>query len=139
VRLVGNEAYDTKVTVSSLSAENGFRCCISPVVNPRDQKVVGTVLGVAVIAVLIGIYVTFLTGGPTPYHVPSASAAGGPSANLTLQTVAAVGPKLSPNENWVSYLVRENGVWHRSTVWTLPAHAVVAATAAPDGLFPIAS
>jgi hypothetical protein len=43
-------------------------------------------------------------------------------------TVAAIGPKLSPNENWVSYLVRENGVWHRSTVWTLPANATVHVT-----------
>ena len=41
--------------------------------------------------------------------------------DLTLQTVAAVGSKLSPNKNWVSYLVREKDVWHRSTVWTLPA------------------
>ena len=48
--------------------------------------------------------------------------------NLTLQTVAAVGPKLSPNENWVSYLVKEHGVWHRSTVWTLPANALVHVT-----------
>jgi hypothetical protein len=98
------------------------------VVNPHAQKVVGTVLGVAVIAVLIGIYVTFLTGGPTPYHVPSTSAAGGVSADLTLETVATIGPKLASNQTWVSYLVRENGVWHRSTVWTLPANALVHVT-----------
>jgi len=60
--------------------------------------------------------------------VPQARAAGARSANLTLQTVAAVGSKLSPNKNWVSYLVREQGVWHRSTVWTLPANAVVHVT-----------
>jgi hypothetical protein len=98
------------------------------VVNPRAQKVAGTVLGFVVIAVAIGIYVTFLTSGPTPYRVPTAAAAGGPSASLTLQTVAAVGPKLSRNENWVSYLVRENGTWHRSTVFTLPANALVHVT-----------
>jgi hypothetical protein len=98
------------------------------VVNPHAQKVAGTVLGVAVIAVLIGVYVTFLTGGPTPYRVPSASAAGGVSADLTLETVATIGPKLASNQTWVSYLVRENGVWHRSTVWTLPAHALVHVT-----------
>jgi hypothetical protein len=28
----------------------------------------------------------------------------------------------------VSYLVREHGVWHRSTVWTLPANALVHVT-----------
>jgi hypothetical protein len=81
--------------------------------------------GVLVVSVLIGLYVAFLTNGPTPYRVPAANAAG---VELTLQTVAAVGPKLSPNENWVSYLVRENGVWHRSTVWTLPANTLVHVT-----------
>ena len=81
--------------------------------------------GVLVVGVLVGLYIAFLTNGPTPYQVPSASAG---SADLTLQTVAAVGPQLSPNENWVSYLVRENGVWHRSTVWTLPANTLVHVT-----------
>lgn len=78
-----------------------------------------------VVGVLIGIYVGFLTNGPTPYRVPAASPS---SVDLTLQTVAAVGPQLSPNENWVSYLVRENGVWKRSTVWTLPANTLVHVT-----------
>ena len=82
-----------------------------------------------VVGVLIGLYIGFLTNGPTPYRVPVANA-GTPrrSVDLTLQTVAAIGPKLSPNENWVSYLVRERGVWHRSTVWTLPANALVHVT-----------
>jgi hypothetical protein len=87
-----------------------------------------TVLGVVVAGILVGIYVTALTGGPTPYRVPVAVAAGAQSANLTIQTVAAVGPKLAPNANWVSYLVREHGAWHRSTVWTLPAHSLIHVT-----------
>ncbi len=82
--------------------------------------------GVLVVAVLIGLYIGFLTNGPTPYDVPAAAHAR--SVDLTLQTVAAVGPQLSPNENWVSYLVRENGVWKRSTVWTLPANTLVHVT-----------
>jgi hypothetical protein len=82
--------------------------------------------GVLLVGVLIGIYVASLTNGPTPYRVPAT--AGAKSVDLTLQTVAAIGPKLSPNENWVSYLVRENGVWHRSTVWTLPANTLVHVT-----------
>ena len=82
--------------------------------------------GVLVVAVLIGVYIGFLTNGPTPYDVPAAANAAG--VDLTLQTVAAVGPQLSPNENWVSYLVRENGVWKRSTVWTLPANTLVHVT-----------
>jgi hypothetical protein len=98
------------------------------VLSARALKALITILGVAVVGILVGIYVTYLTGGPTPYSAPVASAAGGRSVNLTLQTVAAVGPKLSENENWVSYLIRENGVWHRSTVWTLPANTLVHVT-----------
>ena len=95
----------------------------------RAAKGLAVAVGVIVVGVLIGVYVTALTGGPTPYNVPAASAAGGQrSVNLTLQTVAAIGPKLSPNPNWVSYLVRENGVWHRSTVWRLPANTLVHVT-----------
>ena len=81
------------------------------------------------VGVLIGLYIGLLTNGPTPYDVPVAGAGtNARSVDLTLQTVAAVGPKLSPNENWVSYLVRERGVWHRSTVWTVPANALVHVT-----------
>jgi hypothetical protein len=98
-------------------------------VSGNARKVSAVAGAVLVVAVLTGVYVTFLTNGPTPYTVPASSAAGKPpSVNLTLQTVAAVGPKLSPNENWVSYLVRENGVWRRSTVWKLPANALVHVT-----------
>ncbi len=88
-------------------------------------KALAVVAGVLVVSVLIGVYIGFLTNGPTPYSVPAANAA---SVDLTLQTVAAVGPDLSPNENWVSYLVRENGVWKRTTVWTLPANTLVHVT-----------
>ena len=97
-------------------------------VTARAQKTLAVVLGVIVVSALIGVYVAFLTNGPTPYRVPVVNAASGPSANLTLQTVAAVGPKLAPNRTWVSYLIRERGVWRRSTVWTLPAHALVHVT-----------
>jgi hypothetical protein len=92
------------------------------------RKLVGVVAGVLVVGVLIGAYVAYLTHGPTPFRSAVAQASGGKSVDLTLQTVAAVGPKLSPNENWVSYLINEHGVWHRSTVWTLPANAVVHVT-----------
>ena len=93
------------------------------------RKLLALVAIVALVGVLIGVYVVDLTNGPTPYRLPVAQGANGEkTVNLTLQTVAAVGPNLSPNENWVSYLVRENGVWHRSTVWTLPAHTLVRVT-----------
>ncbi|HEX3807623.1 MAG TPA: hypothetical protein VHV52_12685 [Gaiellaceae bacterium] len=92
-------------------------------------KVVAVTGGALLVAVLIAAYVLFLTNGPTPYRVPVANAGTvRQSVNLTLETVAAVGPTLSPHENWVSYLVRENGVWDRSTVWTLPANTTVHVT-----------
>jgi hypothetical protein len=93
------------------------------------KKLIAVLLAVAAVGVLIGVYIAYLTGGPTPFRPPVAQASNGErSASLTLQTVAAIGPKLSPNKNWVSYLVREHGVWHRSTVWTLPAHALIHVT-----------
>jgi hypothetical protein len=84
------------------------------------------VVGGAVVAAtaLIVAYIAFLTGGPTPYRPPASHQ----TVDLTLETVAAIGPQLSPHESWVSYLIRENGVWHRSTVWTLPANAVINVT-----------
>src|SRR5438477_12784071 len=96
------------------------------------MKLGAVVLGVLVVAALIAGYVAFLPNGPTPYRVPVAAAAtgGGKSVDLTLETVAAIGTPLAPkrSQNWVSYLVREHGVWHRSTVWTLPANTVVHVT-----------
>jgi hypothetical protein len=86
------------------------------------------VAGIALLAALaIGLYVLFLTNGPTPYDVPAAQA-GTSGATLTLQTVAAVGPAEAPHPTWVSYLVQEHGKWVRSTVWTLPAHTLVHVT-----------
>jgi hypothetical protein len=81
--------------------------------------------------VLIGFYVSNLTtlaGSPT-YSVPVQNVNGHPVVHLELQTVAAVGPKLSPNPEWVSYLIRDqSGQWKRETVWDLPAHATVHVT-----------
>ncbi|HEY3961401.1 MAG TPA: hypothetical protein VGL84_02660, partial [Gaiellaceae bacterium] len=76
-------------------------------------------------AALITAYIVFLTGGPTPYRPPVSNQ----TVNLKIETVAAVGPQLAPaHPDWVSYLIQENGVWHRSTVWTLPANAVINVT-----------
>jgi hypothetical protein len=92
------------------------------------RKGLAVAAAVAAAAALIAVYVVYLTHGPTPYRPAVAVAAGGPSVHLTLQTVAAIGPKLSPNASWVSYLTRERGVWRRTTVWTLPAHALIHVT-----------
>ncbi len=88
-------------------------------------KLTVVVVAIAAAAALIAVYIVFLTGGPTPYRPPVVNQ----TVSLKLETVAAVGPKLAPaHPDWVSYLINENGVWHRSTVWTLPANAVINVT-----------
>jgi hypothetical protein len=81
--------------------------------------------------VLIGFYVSNLTtlaGSPT-YSVPVQGTSAHPVVNLEIQTVAAVGPQLSPNPDWVSYLVKDSGgQWKRETVWDLPANATIHVT-----------
>src|SRR5438309_98400 len=80
--------------------------------------------------VLIGFYVSNLTSlaGSPAYSVPVQNANGHPVVNLEIQTVAAIGPKLSPNPDWVSYLIHTQGGWKRKTVWDLPANATVHVT-----------
>ena len=88
-------------------------------------KLAGVGLGIAIAGALIGFYIAnWLLSGP-PTYTPAVDRAG---AHITIQTVAAVGPKLSPNENWVSYLIRKSGKWERSTIWTLPANTLVHVT-----------
>jgi hypothetical protein len=99
---------------------------------PRTWKLVGTVVAVAAVGVLIGFYVSKLTteqGSPS-YTVPVKTVNGKPVVDLTIQTVAAVGPQLSPSHpDFVSYLIENTqGKWIRSTVWHLPAHATVHVT-----------
>jgi hypothetical protein len=87
---------------------------------------------VAVVAagVVIGFYVSNLTtlAGSPAYAVPVQNVNGHPVVNLEIQTVAAVGSKLSPNPDWVSYLIRTQDGWQRKTVWDLPANATVHVT-----------
>jgi hypothetical protein len=86
--------------------------------------------GVLVAGALIGLYVGDYLVGNTPSYAPPVTAGAVPSVDLTIQTVAAVGPELAPNHpDWVSYLVQdESGAWKRTTVWHLPAHALVHVT-----------
>ncbi|HEY4348484.1 MAG TPA: hypothetical protein VGM80_12925 [Gaiellaceae bacterium] len=85
---------------------------------------------VAIAGGLIGVYVSSYLVGNTPSFSPTVKAGATPSVDLTIQTVAAVGPGLAPNHpDWVSYLVRDDsGNWKRTTVWHLPAHALVHVT-----------
>ena len=79
-------------------------------------------VAVAVMAAgaVIGFYVSNLTtlAGSPAYSVPVQNVNGHPVVNLEIQTVAAIGPKLSQNPDWVSYLVKDasSGQWKRETV-----------------------
>jgi hypothetical protein len=91
------------------------------------SKLLAIALVIAGAGVAIGFsLVGFLMGGPPAFR-PVINA--NRSVNLTIQTVAAVGPSLSSNPDWVSYVVRDNeGRWKRETVWSLPAHTLVHVT-----------
>ena len=93
------------------------------------KKLLG--VGVAVLALggLIGLYVaTWATSAPPPVAAVVAPPSSG-GDQLTLETVAAVGPKYSPTHpDWVSYLVKQNGRWIHSTIFTLPANSVIHVT-----------
>ena len=93
------------------------------------RKILGVGLGVAIVGVLIGLYVaTWATSFPKEVAASAAPANSG-GTNLTLETVAAVGPRFSPSHpDWVSYLVRENGKWVHSTDYTVPANSIVHVT-----------
>ena len=94
-------------------------------------KMLLAVAGVVAAGILVGLYVSKLTGlaGSAAYTWPVQQGANGAEVNITIQTVAAVGPTLSPNPEWVSYLIRDtSGQWKRQTVWKLPANATVHVT-----------
>jgi hypothetical protein len=98
-------------------------------VGSTTAKLAGVAAVFVAAGVLIGFYVAdYLVGNTTPYR-PPVQAGATRSVELTLQTVAAVGSIGSPHPDWVSYLVRDaGGRWRRTTVFTLPAHALVHVT-----------
>jgi hypothetical protein len=94
-------------------------------------KLALTAAAVAAAGVLIGFYVSDLTtlAGSASYTVPVTHTGGKAVADLSIETVAAVGPALSQNPDWVSYLIRDaHGKWMRRTVWKLPANATIHVT-----------
>jgi hypothetical protein len=99
-------------------------------VRATGLKLAGVAAVVAAGGILIGFYVSgWLVGNTTPYTPAAQTTGTARSVNLTLQTVAAVGPTLAPHPDWVSYLIRDSsGHWRRTTVFTLPAHALIHVT-----------
>jgi hypothetical protein len=94
------------------------------------RKVLGIGAAVVVAGVLIGLYVaSWATSFPKTVAASSSSTTAGATKRLTLQTVAAVGPKYSPQHpDWVSYLVQSHGKWVHSTDYRVPANADVQIT-----------
>jgi hypothetical protein len=95
------------------------------------KKLIGIGVSVAIVAVLIGLYVaTWATNLPQPVAAMSTRRVAGVSGTqLTLQTVAAIGPKYSPSHpDWVSYLVLDHGKWVHSTIFEVPANSLVHVT-----------
>jgi len=90
-------------------------------------KLVLVAVVVVAAGVMIGFYVSNLTtlAGSPAYSVPVQNVNGHPVVNLEIQTVAAIGPTLSRNPDWVSYLIHTQNGWKRETVWNLPANATV--------------
>jgi hypothetical protein len=93
-------------------------------------KLVLVAAAVTAAGVMIGFYVSNLTtlAGSPAYSVPVKQTSSGPVVNLEFQTVAAIGPKLSQNPDWVSYVIKTTSGWKRETVWDLPANATVHVT-----------
>jgi hypothetical protein len=95
------------------------------------KKLFGVGIAVVVLGVLIGLYISgWATSFPTPVSaVSTAAGASGGGSQLTLETVAAAGPKYSPSHpDWVSYLVKDHGKWVRSTTYRVPANSIVHVT-----------
>jgi len=95
------------------------------------KRVVGVGGAVVVLGVLIGLYVAgWATSFPkTVGAVRTAASASTGGNQLTLETVAAVGPKFSPSHpDWVSYLIEDHGKWVRSTIYKVPANSIVHVT-----------
>jgi hypothetical protein len=92
------------------------------------KKLLAVSVAVAALGALIGLYVaTWATSFPkTIAAVNGPPNSGG--VNLTLETVASVGPKYSSHPSWVSYLIRTGGRWVRDTNWTVPANSIVHVT-----------
>jgi hypothetical protein len=85
-------------------------------------RLAAVVVGVVVVAVLIGFYVSNLLSEPPTV---SASQTASHEVQLTLKTEAAVGPQ-GGNQSWVSYLIEDpEGQWIHSTNFKVPAHSLV--------------
>ncbi|MGO9488523.1 MAG: hypothetical protein ACLQBB_05790 [Solirubrobacteraceae bacterium] len=90
------------------------------------RKLLAVIAAVVIMGVLIGLYIGEWATSVPPTIAATPGALPAVSASLELQTVAAVGKKLSPSHpDWVSYLIHDKGRWVRSTIYQVPAHSLV--------------
>ena len=88
-------------------------------------RILGIVGVTMAIVGLVLAYLLWLTSSPAAVQ---ARAEGGSSAQLTLQTVASLGPRYD-HPDWVSYLAQKSpGKWVQSTNLEVPAHSLVRVT-----------
>lgn len=94
------------------------------------RKMTGVIVAVVLLVVLIGLYISnWATSAPETIAATQVAGTVVPTTDLTLQTDAAVGPQESPQHpDWVSYLVKQNGKWVRSTIFKVPAYSLVHVT-----------
>jgi hypothetical protein len=94
------------------------------------KKLLGVSLAVALVGALLGLYVAaWATSAPATIVAGSTTAPSSAGTHLTLETVAAIGPKYEPNNpDWVSYLIKKNGKWIHSTIFTVPANSEIHVT-----------
>jgi heme/copper-type cytochrome/quinol oxidase subunit 2 len=94
------------------------------------KKLIGVTLGIAVVGVAIGLYISiWATNFPKAVaasSAPTTIAEGG--TNLTLETVASAGKLAPKHPSWVSYAVRSHGSWIHSTIYRVPAYSLVHVT-----------
>jgi hypothetical protein len=91
----------------------------------RSQRIFGVGVATAALAVLVAVYVGFLMRSP---GTVAAAARPGRTAEITLQTVGALGPRYD-RSTWVSYLARnDEGDWKHSTHLKVPANSLVRVT-----------
>ena len=94
------------------------------------RRLLGVGVAVALIAALIALYVSsWATSFPRSVAAARVGPNGSGGTQLTLQTVAAIGPNLNPSHpDWVSYLVQTKGKWVHTTDFTVPANSIVHVT-----------
>jgi hypothetical protein len=93
------------------------------------KKLLAVSLTVAAVGALLGLYVAAWATSAPPTIVAATAAPSSSGTQLTLETVAAIGPKYSPTHpDWVSYLIKKDGKWIHSTIFTVPANSVVHVT-----------